>query len=138
MAAEFAPRDGLHYGALGLPLAFVALPLYVHLPAHYATRFGLSLASLGALLLAARALDAVVDPWIGRLCDRALGRPALAWQLPLAALLLAAGFTGLFFPLPRGWAAVRRCRAASWPGARALRWSASSLPACCRPRRVLA
>ena len=96
--AEFAPLDGLRYGALGLALAFVALPLYVHLPAHYATRFGVPLASLGALLLAARALDAVVDPWIGRLCDRALGRPALAWQLPLAGLVLAAGFTGLFFP----------------------------------------
>lgn len=95
---EFASRDGLRYGALGLALAFVALPLYVHLPAHYATRFGLPLASLGLLLLAARALDAVVDPWIGRLCDRALGRRALAWQLPAAALLLVLGFTGLFFP----------------------------------------
>jgi len=107
---ELAPRAGLAYGALGFALAFVALPLYVHLPAHYATRFGLPLASLGALLLAARALDAVLDPWIGRLCDRALGRQALAWQMPLAALLLAAGFTALFFPLPRdatallGWA----------------------------------
>jgi GPH family glycoside/pentoside/hexuronide:cation symporter len=95
---EFPARDGLSYGALGLALAFVALPLYVHLPAHYATRFGLPLASLGLLLLAARALDAVVDPWIGRLCDRALGRRALAWQLPAAALLLVLGFTGLFFP----------------------------------------
>lgn len=100
-SADFAPRDGLRYGALGLALAFVALPLYVHLPAHYATRFGLPLASLGVLLLAARALDAIVDPWIGRLCDRALGRPALAWQMAAAAVLLALGFTGLFFPLPR-------------------------------------
>jgi Na+/melibiose symporter-like transporter len=112
MAADFTPRDGLRYGALGLPLAFVALPLYVHLPAHYATHFGLSLASLGALLLAARALDAVVDPWIGRLCDHALGRPALAWQLSAAALLLAAGFTALFFPLPREPAALL-----AWAGA---------------------
>jgi len=95
---EFPPGDGLRYGALGLALAFVALPLYVHLPAYYATRFGLPLASLGLLLLAARALDAIVDPWIGRLCDRALGRRALAWQLPTAALLLVLGFTGLFFP----------------------------------------
>jgi len=95
---EFPARQGLSYGALGLALAFVALPLYVHLPAHYATRFGLPLASLGLLLLAARALDAFVDPWIGRLCDRALGRRALAWQLPVAALLLVLGFTGLFFP----------------------------------------
>lgn len=100
-AAEFPPRDGLRYGALGLALAFVALPLYVHLPAHYATQFGVSLASLGALLLAARALDAIADPWIGRLCDRALGRRALLWQLPLAGAVLAAGFAGLFFPLPR-------------------------------------
>ncbi len=109
---ELAPRDGLRYGALGMALAFVALPLYVHLPAHYAAHFGLPLASLGALLLAARALDAVVDPWIGRLCDRALGRPALAWQLPVAALLLAAGFTALFFPAPRGEAALL-----AWAGA---------------------
>ena len=29
-------RDGLRYGVLGLPLAFVALPLYVILPNHYA------------------------------------------------------------------------------------------------------
>lgn len=99
-AADFPPSDGLRYGALGFALAFVALPLYVHLPAHYATAFGVPLASLGALLLAARALDAVIDPWIGRLCDRALGRPALAWQLPLIGLLLVAGFAGLFFPLP--------------------------------------
>ena len=54
--AELPPRDGLRYGALGFALAFVALPLYVHLPAHYATQFGVPLASLGALLLAARAL----------------------------------------------------------------------------------
>ena len=29
-------RHGLAYGGLGLPLAFVALPLYVVLPNHYA------------------------------------------------------------------------------------------------------
>ena len=111
-SAELAPSDGLRYGALGFALAFVALPLYVHLPAHYATQFGVPLASLGALLLAARALDAFVDPWIGRLCDHALGRPALAWQLPLAALVLAAGFAGLFFPRPREQGALL-----AWAGA---------------------
>lgn len=110
--AEFSPLDGLRYGALGLALAFVALPLYVHLPQHYATQFGVPLASLGALLLGARALDAVADPWIGRLCDRALGRRALLWQLPLAALLLASGFAALFFPLPREPAALL-----AWAGA---------------------
>ena len=37
------------YGLMGLPLAFVALPIYVHLPKLYAD-FGLSLASIGAVL----------------------------------------------------------------------------------------
>ncbi|PTT81915.1 MFS transporter [Pelomonas sp. HMWF004] len=111
-SAEFPARDGLRYGALGFALAFVALPLYVHLPAHYATQFGVPLATLGLLLLAARALDAVIDPWIGRFCDRTLGRGALAWQLPLAALLLTGGFTALFFPLPHAPMALL-----AWAGA---------------------
>jgi glycoside/pentoside/hexuronide:cation symporter, GPH family len=67
---------GLRYGAIGLPLAFVALPLYVVLPNHYATVFGLPLAALGALLLGARLLDAVADPWIGRWADAWFARGA--------------------------------------------------------------
>ena len=92
--------DGLRYGALGLPLAFVALPLYVVLPNHYASTFGIPLATLGALLLAARGLDAVADPWIGRLVDRWFsGSPrALLTVAATAALVLALGFRGLFFP----------------------------------------
>ena len=39
-ANSFGIRNGLYYGALGLPLAFVALPLYVILPNHYAREFG--------------------------------------------------------------------------------------------------
>lgn len=94
------PAQGVAYGALGLPLAFVALPLYVVLPNHYATAFGVPLATLGALLLGARLLDAVADPWIGRIVDawfkRSLAR-VLGAAVP-AALLLALGFRGLFFP----------------------------------------
>jgi glycoside/pentoside/hexuronide:cation symporter, GPH family len=92
--------DGLRYGALGLPLAFVALPLYVVLPNHYASSFGVPLATLGALLLGARLLDAVADPWIGRAIDRGFAGsvgPLFAAVLA-AALLLALGFRGLFFP----------------------------------------
>ncbi len=93
-------RQGLGYGALGLPLAFVALPLYVVLPNHYASAFGVPLALLGALLLAARLLDAVADPWIGRLAD---GWFAHSTQRVLivavaAAVVLALGFRALFFP----------------------------------------
>ncbi len=92
--------QGLSYGALGLPLAFVALPLYVILPNHYATAFGIPLATLGALLLGARLLDAVVDPFMGRWVDGWFGH-SIARVLALAALaavVLALGFRGLFFP----------------------------------------
>lgn len=100
--------DGLRYGALGLPLAFVALPLYVVLPNHYASAYGVPLATLGALLLGARLLDAVADPLIGSAVDRwfqrAIGR-VIAFAV-LAAVLLAIGFRGLFFPPMTGGAAL--------------------------------
>ena len=49
--AAFDWHAGWRYGLMGLPLAFVALPLYVTLPNHYATAFGVPLATLGAVLL---------------------------------------------------------------------------------------
>lgn len=57
-----------------MPLAFVALPLYVVLPNHYAEQFGV-LAALGGVLLAVRSLDALLDPWIGLRVDRLLSGP---------------------------------------------------------------
>jgi len=95
---------GLNYGSLGFALAFVALPLYVTLPAFYAQNFGLPLAWLGGLLLAARLSDALVDPWIGRLCDRLLGQHPRA-VLPLmaaGALMLGLSFAALFHPPAMG------------------------------------
>ncbi|MEO3690142.1 MFS transporter [Roseateles paludis] len=94
------------YGLLGAALAFVALPLHVHLPAHYATHHGVPLAALGALLLAVRGLDAVLDPWFGRWADRSLGTPRLLLQLSAAAVLLAAGFAALFAPAVAGTPAL--------------------------------
>ena len=93
-------RQGLAYGGLGLPLAFVALPLYVALPNHYASEFGVPLATLGALLLFARALDAIADPWIGRLADQWFARSTtrVLAAAVAAAVLLAIGFRALFFP----------------------------------------
>jgi len=93
-------QQGLTYGALGLPLAFVALPLYVVLPNHYASVLGVPLAALGALLLGTRLLDAFADPWIGRWADawfaHSTGRVlAIA---AVAAAILALGFHALFFP----------------------------------------
>ena len=100
-AGAFTRRGGFTYGLLGLPLAFVALPLYVILPNHYAKVFGVPLATLGAILLGARLFDAVIDPLLGRLSDRLFAESASAVLRlgALAAVVLAVGFALLFFPL---------------------------------------
>ena len=101
-------QQGLSYGALGLPLAFVALPLYVVLPNHYATVFGVPLATLGALLLGARLLDAFADPWIGRWADAWFAHSARRVLVIAAgaAGVLALGFHALFFPATRDASAL--------------------------------
>ncbi|MFN4342526.1 MAG: MFS transporter [Azonexus sp.] len=88
----------LSYGALGLPLAFAALPLYVHIPHFYAETTGLSLALLGSILLAARLLDAGIDPWLGWLADRLPRRAMLAGAL----LPFVLGFVALLNPPAHG------------------------------------
>ncbi|MGI9452602.1 MAG: MFS transporter, partial [Geminicoccaceae bacterium] len=60
----------LAYGALGLPLAALNLPLYIYLPAFYARDVGLGLATVGFVLFLARLLDTITDPLIGELSDR--------------------------------------------------------------------
>jgi Na+/melibiose symporter-like transporter len=84
----------LAYGLLGLPLAFAALPIYVHVPKFYAEAAGMELALLGAILLGARLLDAGIDPWLGWLADR-VRRPQM---VAIALLPFAAGFVALLNP----------------------------------------
>ena len=101
--AAFSRPQLASYSLLALPLAFAALPLYVLLPNLYARDFGMPLATLGAVLLAARAFDAFTDPLLGRLADR-LGSGPARWSLAagaLSALALALGMAALWFPLPR-------------------------------------
>ncbi len=110
----FSAMNGVRYGLLGLPLAFVALPLYVFVPNHYAREFGVPLALLGAVLLAARLFDAFIDPLIGRWVDRLYQRSTRAVLVfgACAALVLSVGFALVFFPQVQGvgpalaWAAA--------------------------------
>jgi len=88
------------YGALGLPLAAAALPVYVHLPNLYGGVLGMNLALLGVVLLAARLADAFVDPLLGALADR-LQRPRLLIALGVA--LLVAGLAAVFNPPGALW-----------------------------------
>jgi Na+/melibiose symporter-like transporter len=84
----------LSYGLLGLPLAFAALPIYVHVPRFYAETAGMELALLGAILLGTRLLDAGIDPWLGWLADR-VPRPTM---VALALVPFASGFVALLNP----------------------------------------
>ncbi|MBQ0930529.1 MFS transporter [Ideonella sp. 3Y2] len=102
---------GWRYGLLGAPVAFASVPLYVHLPHHYAQTLGWPLAALGTLLLASRLADALIDPLLGRWVDRLHARSpgrVLAFGAG-AAVVMALTMWLLFFP---PWPA-----ALQWPGA---------------------
>lgn len=97
LAPAFGRSAIVAYGALGLPLAFAALPIYVYVPRLYADGLGLSLATVGLVLLGVRIFDAVSDPLIGWFSDRLAGRRMLV----LSALpVLALGMIGLLRPPP--------------------------------------
>ena len=106
VAAFDGPRgwvQGLRYGFMALPLAFVALPLYVLWPNHVAREFGVPLATLGALLLGVRLLDALIDPALGRWVDALFASKNSYMNrfyrlTVLSSLLLFFGVFALFFP----------------------------------------
>lgn len=89
----------LAYGALGLPLAALNLPLYVYLPAFYAEEVGLGLTTVGLVLFCARLLDTVTDPVIGELGDRTRTRfgRRRPWMVAACPLLIVASLM-LFIP----------------------------------------
>ena len=99
--AAIQTRQVLAYGVLGFPLAFAALPLYVHVPRLYAESVGLPLALVGGLLLVTRFADALIDPLLGQWSDRMGNRRRL---IALALPLLALGLVALLGPPANGGA----------------------------------
>jgi Na+/melibiose symporter-like transporter len=93
---SFAPL--LSYGLFGLPLALVALPIYVFVPQFYAEHFGLSLTVVGTALLTARVLDAFLDPALGWWIDRKKGSSGYGIFILVSLPFLAIGFIALFHP----------------------------------------
>lgn len=58
------------HGTLGMPLAVIGYPLAIWIPAHYAGELGLSLATVGTILMLARLTDVITDPIMGEISDR--------------------------------------------------------------------
>lgn len=86
------------YGALGLPLAMVALPVYIQAPAYYTTQMGMSLSLAGIVLFAARLIDTAQDPLLGLWVDKLARRHALTPVMGCAALCLVVAFAALWLP----------------------------------------
>ncbi|BEV17027.1 MFS transporter [Herbaspirillum sp. DW155] len=92
------------YGVLGAPLAMAALPLFVQIPAYYASHVGVALAPLGWVLFAARLLDMLQDPLFGHLLDRSAQRQK-RW-MAAAGVVLALSFISLWKPPSTAQAAM--------------------------------
>lgn len=86
------------YGLFGLPLALVALPIYVLVPQLYAQQFGLSLTVIGLTLLVARIMDAFIDLPIGLWVDKKNTPLGHAYFILLSLPFLLIGFITLFHP----------------------------------------
>ncbi len=86
------------YGLPAAPLALLGLPLYAYVPGFYAGELGLSLAGVGAVLLAARVLDVITDPLVGWASDHWPGRYRRKALMLLGMPVLLAGVFWLFRP----------------------------------------
>ncbi|MBP9838263.1 MAG: MFS transporter [Proteobacteria bacterium] len=88
-------RQLIFYSILSLPLSFIGLPLYIHLPKFYAEYYGISLTVIGNILLLLRIFDAFLDPMLGHFSDKyQLGKRK---YLLTAALMISISFNALFW-----------------------------------------
>lgn len=95
---RFSSAALFYYGGFGLPLAMVALPIYVYVPQFYAEHFGMSLSVIGTALLLSRLLDAFFDPACGLWVDRRWAAWGPMRFILMAVPLLIIGYLGLFHP----------------------------------------
>src|SRR5579862_2957897 len=69
-SAKLSPLQLLVFGFPALPHSFIALPLYLVIPAFYAAHTAVTLTQIGVFTSSSRVLDAVLDPLVGFLSDR--------------------------------------------------------------------
>ena len=89
------------FSSLGMPLAAVEVPLSTYVPPLYASAFGVNLATVGLIFLAARLWDALIDPGIGILSDRTRTRfgRRRPW-IAVGGVIFGLAAVPVFLPLP--------------------------------------
>lgn len=92
----------LAYALPAVPLAALALPLYLLVPTFYTETLGLPLGAVGGVLLAVRLVDAAGDVVLGLVSDRLNTRLGRRRTLFLAALPVAAVSAFMLFWPPAG------------------------------------
>lgn len=96
------------YALFAALLAAAGLPIYIHAPKFFVDEYGVSLASLGAVLFALRLLDVVQDPLFGKLSEKLRDQRGIA--VGIACAVMAASMIALFAvpPLlpPLWWFAI--------------------------------
>ncbi|MEI2298926.1 MFS transporter [Ensifer sp. MJa1] len=113
------------YALPAIPLAGLALPLFVIVPTFYSEVMGLPVAAVGGVLFAIRVLDAASDPIFGWLADRWHGVGGRRRGFFLASIPLTAGAAFMLFWPPQtvglGYLLV-------WGGLLSLGFTWTSLP----------
>ncbi len=96
-AIAVVPRSERYpaWSVFGAVLAAAGLPIYISAPKFYADSFGVSLATLGALLFALRLFDVVQDPVLGWLAER-LATRAKRRAVAVSGAAMAAAMVALF------------------------------------------
>lgn len=98
MTNKFNTLNLLKYSFIAFPISFASLPVYILAPDFYAKSFGISLATIGLILLFVRIIDAISGPLMGYISDRwASYRSAL---ISFFSIIFILGFLLLFIPLP--------------------------------------
>lgn len=115
----------LLYALPALPLAILALPFYVVVPAFYVSDGGLPIAAVGSALLFVRIIDALSDPLAGVLADRwrfRFGRRRL-WVVAAAPVVAAAAVMVFVPPAQPGIVYL-----GTWGSALSVAWTLCLVP----------
>ena len=60
----------LPYGVVGIPVAFLGLPIFIYLPTYFVQNLNIDALSVGLALFLARLFDMIIDPYIGNITNK--------------------------------------------------------------------